>query len=113
MKLSERVLEIFDAQVAIDRSKIIEQISDLDSLGEILATAHYASVEMKPEQIHAQGDRILLTGPRSEAKLEWMLQIGFTLRAADRSGLYTHNRLTHPRLHCEVVILTLLVEEPK
>lgn len=106
MKLSERLLEIFDAQVAVDRAKIIEQTSDLDALGEILAAAHYAGVEIDPEHIHAQGDSILLTCRQREAVLAWMLRSGFNLKVADHSDRYIHNRLTHSRLTCQVFILT-------
>ncbi|WP_349609079.1 hypothetical protein [Cupriavidus sp. DF5525] len=108
MKLSERLLEIFDVQVAVDRAKIIEQAPDLDALGEILAAAHYAGVEIEPDCIHAHGDSILLTGSQRVAALEWMLRSGFSLQSASPSDYYLHNRLAHPGLRCLVVILTPL-----
>ncbi|WP_042886381.1 hypothetical protein [Cupriavidus necator] len=107
MKLSERLLEIFDAKVAAEREQISAQAPDIDALGEILASAHYAGLEIQPERIYAQGDSILLTcGARDEAVLAWMLRSGFSLKAADPSDRYVHNRLTHPRLTCLVTILT-------
>lgn len=111
MKLSERLLEIFDAQVAVDRAKVIGQAPDLDALGEILAAAHYAGVDIEPDCIHARGDSILVTGSQRAAALDWMLRSGFSLQTADRSDRYVHNRLAHPGLHCPVVILTPIERE--
>lgn len=112
MKLSERLLEIFDAEAATGRAKIVEQAADLDALGELLAAAHYAGVEIEPGDIHPRGESILLTcGQRREAALAWLLRSGFTRQSAEPFRQYTHHHLTHPRLGCHVVILTPLAGE--
>ncbi|RWA53520.1 hypothetical protein AU476_13525 [Cupriavidus sp. UYMSc13B] len=50
----------------------------MSALGEILATAHYAGIDIAPDRIHAHGDSILLTGGDREAVLAWMLRSGFS-----------------------------------
>ncbi|AGW94633.1 hypothetical protein N234_31785 [Ralstonia pickettii DTP0602] len=105
MKLSERILEAFDAKAAAERAQISDQASDIDALGEILATAHYAGIEFELEQITAGGDRIQVFSRAPEAALAWMLSTGFSLQRTSRS-YYTHNYLVHPDIGCPVVILT-------
>lgn len=106
MKLSERLLEIFDAKAAADRAQISEQASDIDALGEILATAHYAGIQLDPEEIAARGDRIQVFSSMPEAAIAWMLTSGFSLQRTSRNYNYTHNYLAHPGIACPVVILT-------
>ncbi|AQV94789.1 hypothetical protein BJN34_12950 [Cupriavidus necator] len=106
MKLSERLLEIFDAKAAAERAQISKQASDIDALGEILSTAHYASVDLSPEEIVARGDRIQVYSGAPEEALAWMLDAGFSLQRTSRSYNYTHDYLMHPGIGCPVVILT-------
>ncbi|PZX32026.1 hypothetical protein C7416_102186 [Cupriavidus phytorum] len=106
MKLSERLFEIFDAQAAVDRRKIADQADDLDTLGAILAPAHYAGVEFAPERIHACGHFIHVSSRDADAALAWLLGNGFSLQKAEHAHDYTHNHLVHARLRCPVIVLT-------
>ncbi|WP_454710986.1 hypothetical protein [Cupriavidus nantongensis] len=106
MKLSERLLEIFDAEAAANRRRIADQAMDLDSLGEILAPAHYVGIEFTPERIHACGHFIHVSARDADSALAWLLSNGFSLQKAEQDNDYTHNHLAHARLRCPVIILT-------
>ena len=106
MKLSERLLQIFDAKAAADRAQLQAQAANVDAVGEILSTAHYAGIDLSPESIVALGNRILIVSGAPQVALEWMLSSGFNLQRTRDHQTNTHHYLAHPDIGCPVAILT-------
>lgn len=106
MKLSERLLQLFDAKAAAERAQVQAQAADVDALGEILSTAHYAGIDCRPEQIHAHGESIMVCNADPEATIAWMLSAGFSVEQVKSRLYFTHNHLRHPSITCPIVILT-------
>ena len=107
MKLSELILARFDADAAEERATIVNSAPDVDTLGELLSTAHYDGVSCRPEDIRVSASGSLMvcpSGDRTET-IAWMLAHGFTTDSTVTSVSYTHHYLRHPRLAAVVAIL--------
>ncbi|MGN5354354.1 hypothetical protein ACQ4P5_20340 [Ralstonia sp. L16] len=110
MRYSERLLEELAADTE-DRRKGIERYStDIDSLGEILSTAHYAGVTWDLCDVRSRDTRLLLWCP-DELKLalhSFLVANGATeTRTIEHEGSL-HRTLQLPNVQVPVVLVTPL-----